>query len=169
MKILDVGCGKNKRKGAIGVDLEDCPEVDIVHNLDLFPWPLKENEFDLIICSHILEHLNNIVKTMEEIHRIAKNKGKVIIRTPHFSNVASFTDPLHKQHFSLESFNYFIEGTKARKYTKKRFRLVRKRLTFGSSQIIGKFLAIISTHFYEKYLCFIFPAQDIYLELEVIK
>ena len=122
-----------------------------------------------MVCSHVLEHLSDIVKVMEEIHRIAKNQAKVLIWTPHFSNTGSFTDPLHIHHFSLESFNYFVEGTKARKYTRKKFKLIKSKLTFGKSQIIGKAFALLSTHAYEKYFCFIFPAQNIYLELEIVK
>ena len=110
MEILDLGCGKNKREGSLGIDIRNYPGVDIVHDLNLFPWPLEANRFDLIFCLHTLEHLKDIVRTMEEIHRVAKNKAKIIIRTPHFSNVGSFTDPLHRYHFTLESFNYFIVG-----------------------------------------------------------
>jgi len=43
MKILDLGCGNNKRKEAVGIDREDRPGVDIIHNLDIFPWPIKDN------------------------------------------------------------------------------------------------------------------------------
>jgi predicted SAM-dependent methyltransferase len=61
MKILDVGCGNNKYKGnkgdiVIGIDKVKLKGVDVVHDIEKTPWPFKTNEFDCVICSHVLEH-----------------------------------------------------------------------------------------------------------------
>ncbi len=44
------------------------------HDLDLnrFPYPFKEKEFDFIICSHVLEHLDDPVRVCAELSRISK-------------------------------------------------------------------------------------------------
>ena len=48
MKILDLGCGDNKVEGAIGLDNIALSEVDIVHDLLNFPYPIKTNSFNTI-------------------------------------------------------------------------------------------------------------------------
>jgi SAM-dependent methyltransferase len=55
---LDIGCGQNKNPGFIGMDYEAYPGVDIVHNVEVFPWPLPDNSIDIAVTSHLLEHLN---------------------------------------------------------------------------------------------------------------
>jgi hypothetical protein len=39
LKVLDLGCGKKKRSGAIGVDYSDRHNVDVISDLNLFPYP----------------------------------------------------------------------------------------------------------------------------------
>ena len=60
MKILDIGCGRNKRKDAIGIDIVKLEGVDIVCNLEE-GLPFKDNTFDLVYASHILEHIHNFI------------------------------------------------------------------------------------------------------------
>lgn len=55
---LDIGCGQNKNPGFIGIDYEAFPSVDIVHNVELFPWPIPDSCVDIAVTSHLLEHLN---------------------------------------------------------------------------------------------------------------
>lgn len=45
------------------------------HNIDLnvFPYPFPDKYFDFLICSHVLEHLDNPVLTCQELSRIAKS------------------------------------------------------------------------------------------------
>lgn len=55
---LDIGCGQNKNPGFIGIDYEAYLGVDIVHNVELFPWPLPDECAHIAVTSHLLEHLN---------------------------------------------------------------------------------------------------------------
>lgn len=109
---------------------------------------------------------------MEEIHRVGKKGAIVEIRTPHFSSLYSWQDPTHRYHFALDSFDYFTEETRhTRFYTDKRFLILEKRIEFGKSLIslIPKLIAWISVHKYEKHFAFIFPANDLYFRLQVVK
>lgn len=36
---IDIGCGNSKRSGYIGLDCLKLPDVDIVHDLNTFPYP----------------------------------------------------------------------------------------------------------------------------------
>ena len=60
MKILHIGCGKNKRTGAVGVDVLPLDGVDLVHDLNRTPYPFNNNEFDLVVAEHVLEHLDDL-------------------------------------------------------------------------------------------------------------
>lgn len=54
---LDVGCGPNKRKGSVGMDMHPFDGVDIVHDINVFPWPIPDDSCSLIIASHVLQHI----------------------------------------------------------------------------------------------------------------
>lgn len=54
---IDIGCGENKQPGFIGIDYEAFRGVDIVHNLLKFPWPLPDKCANLLVASHVLEHI----------------------------------------------------------------------------------------------------------------
>ena len=92
---LDVGCGPYKTPGAIGIDWAKLPGVDVVHDLNVFPWPFSNNYFDHIVCNHSLSHLNNFVRTIEEIFRIAKPNSILEILVPHYASDNFNTDPTH--------------------------------------------------------------------------
>ena len=108
MKILDLGCGDNKVEGAIGFDNIALPEVDIVHDLLHFPYPIKANSFDTIYLRHVIEHFNidKINNIMNECYRILTKDGQLYINVPHVFSIAAFTDPTHKQFFTFGS-GYF--------------------------------------------------------------
>jgi len=108
MKILDLGCGDNKVEGAIGLDNIALSEVDIVHDLLHFPYPIKANSFDTIYLRHVIEHFNidKINNIMNECYRILKKDGQLYINVPHVFSIAAFTDPTHKQFFTFGS-GYF--------------------------------------------------------------
>lgn len=55
---LDIGCGANKQQGFVGMDYRALPGVDIVQNVELFPWPLPDESVTMAVTSHLVEHLN---------------------------------------------------------------------------------------------------------------
>ncbi len=109
--ILDVGCGLRKRPGAVGVDVNPRSQADVVHDLDRFPYPFPDNYFDEIICDNALEHLDDVLKVMEELHRIAKPSALLTIVVPYYPHQQAHTDPTHRHFFGVHSFDYFIAGT----------------------------------------------------------
>jgi len=56
-KRLDVGCGQRKLPGAIGLDRVALPGVDVVHDLNVLPYPFPDNEFNEIYARHVIEHV----------------------------------------------------------------------------------------------------------------
>lgn len=171
MKILDVGCSnpREKDKDAIGIDINPGPKTDIVHDLNTFPWPFKDNVFDIILCKDIIEHLADTVKTMEEMHRIVKSRGIIKIYTPHFAHPNSYRDPTHKHHFSFGTFDYFTGDIDYPVYTNLKFRMIKRELLFRKKYCIGKCLARFSTRRYEKYYAHRWPPSGMYFEMIVLK
>lgn len=107
LKVLDLGCGNNKRPGAIGVDFNERVAVDVIHNLNNFPYPFEDTSFDEIYLDNTLEHLDDVVRVMEEVHRIVKPGGLVKVIVPYFRSPWASIDPTHKHFFTVDSFAYF--------------------------------------------------------------
>ena len=55
---IDIGCGANKVHGFIGVDTRALPGVDIVMDLEKYPWPIPTDCASTLVSSHVLEHIN---------------------------------------------------------------------------------------------------------------
>ncbi|OIP20732.1 MAG: hypothetical protein COW69_00110 [Candidatus Huberarchaeum crystalense] len=91
MKILDIGCGRNKYKSitkgdiVISLDRVKLHRVDIVHDLEKFSLPFRDNEFDKVIAFHVLEHIKNFIPLMAELHRIMKAGAILEIKVPFYS------------------------------------------------------------------------------------
>jgi SAM-dependent methyltransferase len=171
-KKLDVGCGKYKVPGSIGLDWIGSTDADVVCDLTKFPWPLEASSFDEVFAHNILEHLNETVATIEEIHRVAKSGAILHIRTPHFASLESWEDPTHVKHFAMESFDYFCEGSRhVGYYSKCRFRIKRKKLHFSGHPmaLLGRFFYWLSPRKYERRWAFIFRPGGMDIDLEVIK
>ena len=172
MKVVHLGCGRKKHDGAIGVDMNSNTEADLIHDLNKFPYPFRDSEFDTVICDNILEHLDDVIKAMEEINRIAKANAKVIVIVPHFSSDDSFTDIIHKHFFSRRSFDYFSpDNSPFAFYSEAKFKIIKAKINFGKlHSFLGiAFMANIWPLFYERHLAFICRAHNIYFELNVIK
>lgn len=72
--------------------------------MDIHQIPFGENHFDVVLCNHVLEHVENDIKAMTEIKRVLKPGGWAILQVPFFSPVpdvtfedASITDPRERE------------------------------------------------------------------------
>jgi SAM-dependent methyltransferase len=172
--VLDVGCGKRKAEpGAFGIDSSPSSAADTVWDLDQYPWPLESDQFVRIHMSHVLEHLDDPMRAMAEVYRMARDGADVFITTPHFSSHNSYTDPTHKRHLAAASFAYFT-GQDFATFAGSPFRfdIVEVRLTFGGNLVldnIGRALAGLSLKWYERHAAWIFPALDIRCHLRARK
>lgn len=110
LKKLNVGCGKDIRKGWVNLDSVELPGVDIVHDIEKIPLPFNNNEFDIIHCQDIFEHVEYI-PVFRELHRILKKGGSILIRVPHFTSRRNYDDPTHKKMFSIRTFEYFVKNS----------------------------------------------------------
>ena len=168
--ILDVGCGSAKTPGAVGLDISADTDADVVHDLDVFPYPIDDGAFDQILLQDVIEHVAQPIRVFEELHRIARPGARIQLRTPHFSSVLAYGDPTHRHYFSTIAIRSLAEPRFAH-YTSVRFRVVHVTLDLwlpyraaGIGALANRF-----PEAYEKYCAFLFPAMNMRAEFEVLK
>lgn len=126
---LNIGCGNRPFEDCINVDKRRTELDAIQHDLERFPWPFADKYFDNVYAYDIIEHLTDVVKTMEEIDRILKPGGRVEIRTCAWDKKQSYDDPTHRHWFTLNSFDFFDPttewGKKYNWYSTARFKIIR--------------------------------------------
>ncbi len=179
-QILDLGCGNQKMEGAIGIDINPNTNADIIHDLNIFPYPFEESTFDEIYVDNVIEHLDNVVKVMEELHRISKPDGIIVIKVPYFRSRYAYIDPTHKHHFTVNSFSYFDPNHihhKLYNYSEALFETT--KIVFnenfpkkGIAGILkGSFLHFCYKYpaFYEHHLSHFFPLDELTFHLKSIK
>ena len=133
---LLLGCGKLQKEGYHNVDCVNLPGVDEVVDLNK-PFPWKDNSFDRIEISHVLEHLDDVPKVIEEIWRVGKNKATVMIEVPFYNCSTAYGDPTHKHFFNFASMNYFTAEAGINYYCKARFKIISKK---GIPGPVGKII-----------------------------
>ncbi len=109
-RILDIGCGRKKLPGAVGLDRVALPGVDIVADLNR-PLPSRDDEFDVVHAGQVLEHVDNLVGLIYEVHRILKPGGIFLAHVPYFRSSWAHIDPTHVRSFTLCTMDYFVRGT----------------------------------------------------------
>jgi SAM-dependent methyltransferase len=168
--ILDIGCGSAKTPGAVGLDISPSTAADIVHDLDVFPYPIEDSSFDQILLQDVIEHVREPIKVFEELHRIGRPGAQIQLRTPHFSSVLAYGDPTHRHYFSALAIRTLAEPRFAH-YTDVRFRTLHVTLDLWLPWRllgVGAFAARFPDT-YEKYFAFRFSAMNIRAAFEVLK
>ena len=168
--VLDLGCGRKKWPGSLGVDISSDTDADVVHDLDEFPYPLDDGAFDQVLMQDVLEHVREPIRVMDELHRVCRPGARIHIRTPHFSSMLAYSDPTHRHYFSAEAIRTLAEPRFAH-YTEVRMNVVHVTMDLWlpfRALGIGK-LANRYPIPYESYFAFRFPTMNIRAELEVVK
>jgi ubiquinone/menaquinone biosynthesis C-methylase UbiE len=121
-RFLDVGCGsgwyvkKMETKNKYGLDISkkillDAKKYDknakfVYGNAEKLPF--KEETFDLVLSSEVIEHLDNYNEGISEVYRVLKKGGYAVFTTPNFFSF-------------LESCFFFISLLNGRTYEHKHF------------------------------------------------
>ncbi len=190
MKSLDLGCGRNKAKGAVGVDIWRGSDADVLADLSGPHLPFRDNVFERVKMTHVIEHIWDTVHLMEEIGRVTVDCAIVEGATPHFSSSGSYADPTHCHHFACRTFDYFSFSAGRRGYINRilrflynpgkirlrtsgptRFRKEYVRLRFnrvfawiGIERIANNYPEL-----YEAFFAGLIPAREILFQLKTVK
>lgn len=134
--LLDVGCGKGdrslrlaeyfkiKRSNIYGLDNNDdfidvCIKKFKVKKVDLETGdiPYQNDMFDIIICNQVLEHLKNYSKIIDEIIRVTRKRGFIVIGIP---NLAHLINRIYLL-FGIQPMCIHLDGPHVRAFTHKSF------------------------------------------------
>jgi SAM-dependent methyltransferase len=109
--MLDAGCGSgrvfqyrfsddDRPRLIVGVDMTDEPRhnrnIDAAARADLAALPFRDETFDIIISSHVAEHLVQPVRVFRELSRVLRPGGRLLVLTPnrwHYVTISSAVLP----------------------------------------------------------------------------
>jgi SAM-dependent methyltransferase len=93
-KILEVGSGENWRfyHNSITLNNDKSAKPDIVGNAEDMQNIFESNSFDSVVCLEVLEHTQNPVRLIEEIYRILKPGGKLLLSVPFVFEIHAIDD-----------------------------------------------------------------------------
>lgn len=181
-KRLNLGSGSKIMKGFINLDIANIEGVDIVHDLNSYPWPFQDNEFDFVLVEDVIEHLESPIRAIEEIFRITKENGLIDLQVPYWNSWSANTDITHRHYFTENSFDYFIPSTKLGElrqyYSTAKFELLKKSIVITP---LTPWLPLPKLSYFEINQGFVFNVvrfmasffsniiQDLKLELKPIK
>jgi SAM-dependent methyltransferase len=110
LSCLDVGCGERpyeylfKNAKYTGLDVEDSGRPINMKKPDFFydgdQFPFNDEEFDMVICTQVLEHVPNPRLLLGEMARVCKRGGGVVVSLP-------FVYPEHERPFDYFRFSRF--------------------------------------------------------------
>jgi SAM-dependent methyltransferase len=169
--ILNIGSGHRQRAGAVNLDINRDTHPDVVHDLNHRPWPFPDAAFSEVHAYDVLEHLDDVMGTMEEIHRICRPGAMVYLTMPHFTSSNAFTDITHRHQFGWFSFHYFTGEHEFSYYTRVRFKRRRTELVFHAT-LANKLVWRLANRYpeqYERRWGWMFPAWFLSVEMEVVK
>jgi SAM-dependent methyltransferase len=109
---LNLGCGRNVLAGWVNLDWKALPGVDVVADLGRCadaPLPFADDAADEFLLSHVLEHVDDTLALMQELHRIARAGARAWIRVPHGGSDDAWEDPTHRRAYFPGSFGYFSQ------------------------------------------------------------
>jgi len=182
---LDLGCGRAKQLGYVGLDRRILPGVDVVANLEA-PLPFGDNTLGAVYSNNVLEHLDNFELLMAELHRTVMPGGEIHLLVPHFSSPLSFSDFTHRRFFGYYTFDYFVPEAhqiSRRKvpdfYTPFKFKILSKRFRFVTYfRFMRPWLRLWEwlvnsgerwALLYESMLCYLIPCYDLEVRLSPLK
>jgi ubiquinone/menaquinone biosynthesis C-methylase UbiE len=183
--VLDLGCGRAKQPGSLGLDRRPLPGVDVVADFEA-SLPLASDSVDGVYSKSVLEHLDHFESLMEELHRVVKLGGEIHLLVPHFSSPLSFSDFTHRRFFGYYSFDYLTPEAgqnSFRKvpdfYTSFKFRILSKHFRFvsyfrGVRWLWRQWERLVNSSewwalFYESHLCYLIPCYQIEVRLSPVK
>jgi len=168
---LNIGCGRASKDGYINLDSTELPGVDIIQDLNKYPWPFKDDAFEEVYCDNILEHLDNIIAPMEEIFRVLQKGGRVIIKVPIYPSIWAMADPTHKIFFTYMTFDCFSPTHEFNYYSKARFKIVKRKIIFKYFTPLTWLVNIseLTQKIYYVFFSFLIPAYSLYFELVALK
>lgn len=110
---IDLGCGRMKGDGFIGVDIiqlfdgHNKEMVDVVLDIEKDAWPWADDSVTEIRAYSVLEHLDDLKRVLNECWRVLKPGAVLRGSVPICGTHSHWKDPTHKRCFVNATFDYF--------------------------------------------------------------
>jgi len=104
---LLLGCGDERREDWVHLDRHPGVGVDVVHDLEIVPWPLDSDFYTRIEAIDVVEHLGDTVAFMDECWRILRPGGRLLVQAVSWRSENLWRDPTHKRGFHADTLRYF--------------------------------------------------------------
>jgi len=171
---LNLGCGNRHEAGYVNVDIGTAHKPNQAWDLNKFPYPWPNESIDAVRMRHVLEHLDDIIKVMDEVWRILRFGCRVHIQVPYVTHFQAIGHPQHKHFFHWGTFGWLDERSRANpaieRYTSRYFRIVHNRLVFEShSKIYEEMFNRHPTVYNNTILAKLIPASELDILLEKVK
>ena len=174
--VLDLGAGVKKYPGSIAVDSNPVTNPEVLHDLNVIPYPFESSSVDEVRLDNVLEHLDDVIAIITEIYRISKPGAKVVISVPYFRGRFAFIDPTHRHFFTVDSMTYFDpEHEHSKLYPYSSARLITEDIRFNVGLPNGFVRSIFARcanrlpHAYERWISHLFPLDQLTFTLRVEK
>ena len=106
---LNLGCGQHKKDGFINVDKSG--DADLIHNLEIFPWPWEDNAVSYVLMHHVLEHLGEktdvFLHIIKELYRVSMPDATIEVTVPNPRHDYFINDPTHVRPITKEVMDLF--------------------------------------------------------------
>jgi len=102
---LDLGCGANKKRTFLGVDLVKTNATDVV--ADSTNLPIKDDSFDYVYSRRCIQHVKNDTQALREIYRLLKPNGKLELIVASFYGYVFYKSGLSKGSRKYDVFHLY--------------------------------------------------------------
>lgn len=95
--LLDLGNRFPKEKNWLRIAGARGEDVDVIHDLEAFPYPLPDGACLTIKAAHVAEHIppKLFFKWMDEMWRMLKIEGQLVMSCPYAGSIGHYSDPTH--------------------------------------------------------------------------
>jgi SAM-dependent methyltransferase len=104
---LNLGSGRRPLPGFVNIDNQPVARPDVLHDLEIFPWPFEDAEAEEVVASHVLEHIHDMLGVMKELYRVMAPDTLLRIYVPHHLSDGFFGDPTHVRPITLAQLELF--------------------------------------------------------------
>lgn len=102
---LNIGAGMSRIPGFVNIDISK--EADVTLDLSCDALPFDTDSVDLIFSYHTLEHVDNLLFALGEIHRVLRHEGRLLIGLPYVLTEYHVVNPYHVHNFNERFFEFF--------------------------------------------------------------
>ncbi len=103
---LNIGAGVSYLPGFTNIDVSSRADLQLDLNSDRLPF--DNDSVELIFTYHCLEHLDDYLFALGEIHRVLQHQGHLLVGVPYVTLTEfNLVNPYHRQNFNEYSFDFF--------------------------------------------------------------